>query len=69
MHNYIVANKTDAEQFADKMPSYTWMKNFMKRNRRMHKKAEMISRVHKSNMLNPFITYSFYEQLEKVCNI
>ena len=64
MTEYLDVNKTDAEQFPDKMPGYTWMKNFMKWNWLAHKKAEMISAVHKSNASNPFIINDFYKQLE-----
>ena len=69
MQDYIVTNKIDTKQFTDKMPGYTWMKNFMKRNRLPCKKTEMIGAKCKSNMSNPFIIYDFYEQLEKVCNM
>ena len=42
------------------------MKNFMKQNQLLLKKAEMISSARKSNRSNPFIIYDYYNLLEKM---
>ena len=40
---YIRANNLNIPQFRDGIPGQYWLKNFMKRNKLSHKKAEMIS--------------------------
>ena len=47
-------------------PGTKWMKNFMKRNQLLLKKAEMISSARKSNRSNPFIIYDYYNLLENM---
>lgn len=66
MKEFIIENKIEVRQFKDNRPGMKWMKNFMKRNKLSHKKAEMISVARKSNTSNPFLIYDFYDQLEKV---
>ena len=64
---YIRANNLNIPQFRDGIPGQYWLKNFMKRNKLSHKKAEMISSARLSNTSNAFIIYDFYDQVEKVC--
>ena len=59
-------NKIEVHQFKNGRPGITWLRNFMKRNKLTHKKAEMISSARLSNTSNAFIIYDFYDLLEKV---
>ena len=64
--DYIKINGIKVDQFKGGKPGYKWFKNFIKRNKLLMKKAEMISTAPKANTPNPFIIYDFFDQLEKV---
>ena len=66
VHDYIIINKLETSQFKDPRPALTWIKNFIKRNKLTHKKAEMISSARKSNTANLFIIYNFFDYNVKV---
>ena len=50
-HDYIHSNKIEASQFRNNKPGIVWLKNFMKRHKLSHKKAEMISAAPKVTLL------------------
>ena len=50
-HDYIHSNKIEANQFRNNKPGIVRFKNFMKRHKLFHKKAEMISAAPKVTLL------------------
>ena len=59
-------NKLENSQIKNgSRPGPKWMKNFIKWNQLLLKKAEMISLARKLNTSNTFIIYDYYNLLEK----
>ena len=60
---YIRANNLNIPQFRDGIPGQYWLKNFMKRNKLSHKKAEMISSARLLTLLYIYIYIYIYKRI------
>ena len=54
--------------FKEGKPGPKWIRKFLRRNKLIMKKAEMISSSRISNTSNPFIIYDIYDTVAKVFN-
>ena len=66
VREYLTLNNKIKSPFQDNRPGRNWMKSFLNRNKLSLKKASAICVSRKSNTVNPFVIYHFYEKLAEI---